>query len=400
MRYLLTYILSSLLFLTICSAQKKFTFNQGRISKDQFYEVIPFEYVMDKIIIEAEVNGVKGRYIVDTGAMCIVFKDSVNKHNYNVIRRMNIEDANDRKKETEIVQVNNIRIGELEYYKIPALYIEPFEGLLKCFEVDGMIGSNLLRFGAFKIDVKNEKLHLADSYKDFDLQKKQGGKLYVNRVQSSPYIKLSINGIKQHGVLIDTGSGGIYSFNENVAKQMQHKGLFDQPAYESSGTNSQGAWGLDSTDIQTQIWRVNQLQIANAEFTNLLLRSDHTSSRIGMELLKNGELIVDYPKKRFFFKPYKSVTEDLSVAGFGIDFASINDTIIVNGLWSGTIAEQQGISIGDILVDIRGFDLRDADLCEKFFLLKQLAFNKNELDFIFRRNDSDDEYSVVLQRLK
>ncbi|MBS2097503.1 aspartyl protease family protein [Carboxylicivirga linearis] len=400
MRYFLTYILSSILFLTLCSAQKKFTFNQGSISTDQFYEVLPFEYLMDKIIIEAEVNGVRGRYIVDTGAMCIVFKDTANNHNYNVIRRINIEDANDRKKETEIVQVNKIRIGELEYYNIPALYIEPFVGLLKCFDVDGMIGSNLLRFGAFKIDVKNEKLYLADSYKDFNLQKKQGGKLYVNKVQSSPFISLKMNGKKQNGVLIDTGSGGIYSFNENVAKQMQQKGLFNQPAYESNGTNSQGAWGLDSTDIQTQLWRVNNLQVANADFTNLLLRSDHASSRIGMELLENGELVVDYPKKRFFFKPYKSVTEGLSVAGFGIDFASINDSIRVNGLWSGTIAEQQGISKGDVLVDIKGFDLRDADLCQKFFLLKDLAFNKNELDFIFRRKGSDDEYSVVLQRLK
>jgi len=355
---------------------------------------------MDKIIIEAEVNGVKGRYIVDTGAMCIVFKDSTNEQNYDVIRRMNIEDANDRKKETEIVQVNNIRIGELEYYNIPALYIKPFAGLLKCFDVDGMIGSNLLRFGAFKIDVKNKKLYLANSYKDFNLRKKQGGKLYVNRIQSSPFIALTLNGKKQHGVLFDTGSAGIYSFNENVAKQMQIKGLFDQPAYESNGTNSQGAWGLDSTDIQTQIWRVNHLQLANAEFTNLLLRSDHASSRIGMELLENGEFILDYPNKRFFFHPYKLVTEKLSVAGFGIDFASINDTIRVNGIWSGTIAEQRGILKGDILVNIRGFDLREAELCEMFFLLKQLALNKDELEFVFRREDSTEEYSVVLQRLK
>jgi len=397
------------LYLTLCigfsislsaSAQKVFTFNQGHMASNQFYQAIPFEYIMHKIVIEAEVNGHTGRYILDTGAMCIIFKDSTIKQDYKVLRQMNINDANDKKRKTDVVQLNHIRIGELDYYDIPALYIKPFEGVLNCFNVDGLIGSNLLRFGALKIDMVNQLLLLADSFQDFDLERKEGIRLHCNKVQSSPFISLRMNGVKQKKVLVDTGSGGVYAFGEKVCFRMQHKGLFDQPAYVSSGTNSHGAWGTDSIDVKTNIWKVDELTFAGATFNNLLLRSDMTSSRIGMKLLENGEIIMDYPQKRFFFKAYDQKCDSVSVAGFGVDFASINDTLRVNGIWFGSEAEQKGIARGDILLDVVGFNLRETTLCEQFFQLKSQSEDKDELVFVLRRRSNGEEYQVELKRIK
>ncbi|MCU4165256.1 aspartyl protease family protein [Carboxylicivirga caseinilyticus] len=397
MKQIVILILIQVVTCSLSIAQSKFTFNQGQISKEQFYQILPIEYLRNKIIIQADVDGIKGRYIVDTGAMCIVFKDSTKEQNHQNLLKMPIVDANGIRNEADVIQIKEIRLGELEYHNIPALSIEAHE-LFKCFNVKGFIGSNLLRFGAFKIDIPSKELHIADSYSDFDLKKKEGQKLWLNKVQNSPFIRMEFNGVQQQGVLVDTGSDCIYSFNNKVVQRMQKKGLLNKPAFQSSGTNSQGAWSMDSMDIKSNIWRVNKLKVADSEFTDLLLRSDDASSRIGMQLLENGVFVLDYPKKRFFFQSIDKIKSE--VRGFGIDFIAKNDSIIVNGIWSGTKAEKEGVQIGDRLIEITGFQLRDSDLCDKFFLLKQLALGKDELEFVMRRKDSDDEYSVTLQRIE
>nr|WP_321452022.1 aspartyl protease family protein [uncultured Carboxylicivirga sp.] len=398
----LYFSITLFVFIFICStsAQKRFSFNQGNIQQEEFYQTIPFEYYLNKVIIEANVNGVKGRYIVDTGAMCIVFKDSTKHQNFTKIGRIPISDANGIRKESEIVLLDTIRLGDLVYTNIPALSTEALEGPLKCFGVDGMIGSNLLRFGAFKLDMKEKNLILTDSYKKFGLSTKEGQKLGLSKMQSSPYIRVSLNGWYQYGVLVDTGSSAIYMFNQSVVDKLRKKSVFNKPAYQSSGTNSQGAWGLDSVDITTNIWQVDEVKVADVSFTNLQLRSDETSSRIGMKLMENGELVLDYPKKRFFFHSYSQVNDAISKLGFGIDFASINDTIKVNGIWLDTPAAEKGVTKGDVLVDIKGLHFEDKELCEIFTQLSMITQQKNELEFVFRRKDSGEEYSVLLERLQ
>ncbi|MCU4173475.1 aspartyl protease family protein [Carboxylicivirga sp. N1Y90] len=397
--YALTTLLICLSFTPIHS-KGKFTFNQGNINKEQYYETIPFEWLMDKVIIEAEIDGQLGRYILDTGAMCILFKDSTKQQDYSELKIMKISDANKKVKTTKVVKVPKIKIGELIYSDIPALYIEPFEGALKCFEVDGLIGSNLLRFGAFKIDVEARQLILADSFQDFDLELTDGIKMKLDKTQNSPRISLKMNGQKQKNTLVDTGSGGIYAFSHKVAQKLQRKGKLDEPKYVSSGTNSQGAWGVDGSEKKTNIWQVDKLEIAGNQFKNSLLRSDKSSARIGMQLLANGPFVLDYPQERFFFLSNKEKVEPLSVASFGIDFVSINDTIKVNGIWQNSLAAQSEVQKGDVLVDVLGFELRETSMCKMFSALKTKGKDYDKLEFVFRKRDSAQEYSLVLDRLK
>ncbi len=384
----------------VVEAQKSFTFCQGEINQSDYFETIPFEFVLGKIVVEAKIEGKKGRFILDTGAMCILFKYSTKEQNFDVLRTMNLKDANKKSKKAEVVKVESIQIGGLVYSDIPALYIDEFEGALKCFEVDGLLGSNLLRFGAFKVDVQRQEVILADSYQDFGLSRDTGIKMKNNKVQSSPHIALKLNGVKQKHILVDTGSNGIYAFSNKVSAKMQRKGKFDHPAYTSSGTNSQGAWGVDGSEKVTKIWQVDALELNGTFFTKNLLRSDEASSRIGMSLLDQGEFVLDYPQERFFFLPYEDKENSLSIGGFGIDLASINDTLKVNGIWSGTEAERSELEKGDILIDVTELDFPDNSLCTMFFELKKQAKKYNELEFVFLKPDTNKELRLKLKRIE
>ncbi|MBS2211041.1 aspartyl protease family protein [Carboxylicivirga mesophila] len=371
-------------------------FNEGQLVTDNFYTEIPFEYIHDKIVIEANMNGVKGRYLLDTGAMCVLFKDSTNQQ-YDNSSKMRIGDATGKKQMAEIVRMPLIEVGDLQYEDIPVMYVDMFAGPFKCLGYKGIIGSNLLRFGAFKIDWYQKKLVITDSFQTLGKQSKQGAKMHVNKQQSSPFIKCKINSKNIGWVLLDTGSGDIFSLYNPTASWLTKKKAIGQPDYVSSGTNSHGAWGAGKH--QTSIYCNSKLQIGITQFQSVSLETSDGKSKIGMKMLEHGNFILDYPQKRFFIDLGEN-SDDLTIESFGIDLIMKDDQFLVNGIWKGTAAEEYGIEKGDVIEDIEGVNLKDKSSCEVFLTLKELTKAKDELTFYLLKPDGSESRKVTLPRLK
>lgn len=371
-------------------------FNHGRLSSEHFYTEVPFEYVHDKIVIEASMNGVRGRYLLDTGAMCILFKDSM-EHHFLQSHEMKIGDASGKKRMAQVVQMPLIEVGELQYENIPTLYVEMFEGPLRCLGYKGIIGSNLLRFGAFKIDWENQKLIIADNYQVFGTNADMGARLHVNKQQSSPFIKMKVNGKDIKWVLLDTGSGDAFSLFQPTETWLKKKQVITEPDYTSTGTNSHGAWGAG--EYKRSIYRETELQIGNRSFTKVSVETSGGKSKIGMKLLEKGSFIIDYPQKRFFFD-IGNEDEALQIESFGMDLVIENDRFVVNGIWQGSLAEELGVEKGDVIEDIEGFNLGNKSICELFLSLKELTQNMDELTFVLRKPEAEQCRKVTLRRIK
>ncbi|MBI9065613.1 MAG: aspartyl protease family protein [Marinilabiliaceae bacterium] len=372
--------------------------NKGRSAIKSFYSEIPFEFIKDKIIIEAQVNGRKGRFIFDTGAPCIIFKDS-SKMAYPKLQDLHVRDANNNRQLTEIVNLEQVQLGGVEFVNIPAIYSEPFPMPFSCFNVDGYIGSNVMRFGAFKVDWKRQVLIIADSYKDFNLTKKQGMKLLVSKVQSSPYISIKLNEKFTETLLIDTGSDDFYSLSNKHLKYFQSKGyLKDKVCYKSTGSSSHGMGGIDQSSQGSSIISINTLEIAGANFKNIAIRTTNSSSRIGTELLTKGDFVLDYRHKRFFFEPSDS-DRSFQEKSFGVDLVVKNDTFRVGGVWQGTAADSLGIKVGDIVVDIDTFGLTSKPQCEAFFKLSDYTKDKISITLYYRKEEEKKIRHVRLNRI-
>ncbi|TRX70675.1 aspartyl protease family protein [Carboxylicivirga sp. M1479] len=384
-----------IVFLLIVSFPCKAQFNAGSINAEKFYTELPFEYEHDKIVVEATMNGVKGRYLLDTGAMCILFKDSTEQE-LDVIQVMNVGDASGKKQKAEVVRLPIIEIGSLKYANIPALYVNEFAGPFKCLGYKGLIGSNLLRFGAFKIDWDQQIIIIADSFQSIGCKVDDGVKMHVNKQQSSPFAKVKVNDKNIKWVLIDTGSGDSFSLHNQTAAWLQKKNKIDAPDYISSGANSHGAWG--ASEHETQIFGNVNVMVGNANFSKLAVETASGQSKIGMKLLKHTNFVLDYPQKRFFFNV--ECNKPLSLNSFGLDLIMKDDQFIVNGVWKGTKAERLGIERGDVLEDIEGVDFKDASACEVFLTLKDQTQHQDEITFVFRKPDEKEYKKVRLQRLK
>jgi len=372
--------------------------NKGKSVQKRFYSEVPFEFVKDKIIIEARVNGQKGRFIFDTGAPCIVFKDS-SKIPFPRLQDLHVRDANNNRQLTEVVNLEQVQIGNVEFANIPAIYSEPFPMPFSCFNVDGYIGSNVMRFGAFKVDWKRQVLILADSYKAFNLTKKAGAKLLVNKVQSSPYISIRLNEKLTETLLIDTGSDDFYALSNDHLNYFQSKGyLKDQVCYKSTGSSSHGMGGIDQSSQGSKIVSIANFRIHDVTYKNIVIRTTSASSRIGMELLGKGDFVLDYRHKRFFFKSSDS-HRTFQEKSFGVDLVVKNDTFRVGGVWQGTAADSIGIKVGDIVVDIDTFGLTSKDPCEVFFDLSDYTRDKTSITLYYRKKKDEEVQQIRLNRV-
>ncbi len=371
-------------------------FNKGTFSSPVFYTEIPFVYEYNKIVIEASFNGIKGRYLLDTGAMCILFKDSMHTQTFPLIKQMDVRDVSGKKRKANMVNMSCIQVGELIYKDIPTLYVDMFPGPFKCLNYDGIIGSNLLRFGAFKIDWKAQKMFIASSYQALGEEKKNGSKMWVNKTQSSPFVKVKVNGKGLKPVLLDTGSGDSFLLETASANRLKNKAVINEPLYISSGTNSHGAWG--ASNYLTSVYGNLQIEIENVVFNNAIIESSKGKSMIGMEVLELGDFILDYPQKRFFFNMEKEDVK-LTIKSFGIDLIMENDTFFVNGVWENTLAAQSGIDKGDIIVDVDGLNFTALAVCDIFTSIKKYTKNKDELIFYYRKPNNEEVKQVTLRRI-
>ncbi len=372
--------------------------NKGHVLKKNYYAEIPFEYIKDKIIIEAQVNGRKGRFILDTGAPCIVFRDS-SRMILPKLQDLHVRDANNNRQLTEVVNLEHIQLGDVEFDNIPAIYSDPFPMPFSCFEVDGYIGSNVLRFGAFKVDWARQVVIIADSFKDFNHTRKEGVKLLVNKIQSSPYIRIKLNEKLSETVLIDTGSDDFYSLSNGHLNYFQSKGfLKDQIHYKSTGNSSHGMGGADHSSQGSSIVSIDAFKLTDASFKNLVIRTTHSSSRIGMELLRKGNFILDYRHKRFFFEATDSINT-YQEKSFGVDLIVKNDTFRVGGVWQGTIADSMGVKAGDIIVDIDSLSLARMAPCEAFFNLGEYTQGKSSITLYYRKEQEEEIRHVRLNRI-
>ena len=116
--------------------------------------------------LEANINGIKGKFIVDTGATNSCICSSL-ENNFNIITKETIEKASSATSEisnTKISKNNTIQIGKWEN-KINLItfdmsHINHALSEKKIGSVSGIIGADILKKSKAILDYKSNKLYL------------------------------------------------------------------------------------------------------------------------------------------------------------------------------------------------------------------------------------------------
>ena len=369
--------LTILIFLTswsICS--QEVNFNLGSTKEKNYFEEISYESVYDKVVIPVVINGKEFRFLLDTGAPNVISKKVLEELNLVNTKTINVNDANNLEQSMQAVEIPKIEIGKLTFENQVALvYDLENHNILSCFKIDGFVGSNLLKKSILKISKADQKIIITDQIKKLNPSKKPT-KIKIIGNQKSPYIEFRFTGknkeIVSDMVLIDTGMDGFYEMSNRAYKIFEEYKVFEVIA-KANGVNSLGLFGAGNPTPQNLL-KVETAVLNSTKIKNLIINTtDDNNSRIGLDFLNYGDLIIDFKNKKAYFESEDTITLESLVPKYA---TIVQDNKYVVGLvWDEELAKQ--MSFGDEIISIDSYKINEMSFCEILKLKKEWKNKSN-----------------------
>jgi predicted aspartyl protease len=308
------------------------------------------------------INGQTYRFLFDTGAPNIISKELDQLLNPRQIGTLPTTDATGKKERLKVVSVASLHFGDVEFRDTATLVYElKGNSVFSCFNIDGFIGSNMLRKSIVQIDSRKKTIILTDKRKNLNLNKSDGSKIVLTKNQSNPYawVQLKGNNKGREQLLIDTGADDLYDLSKNYYGFFQDKDIFE-PLGKSEGASSVSLFGDAPVSMQYKLL-LPTLVVNNYEINDVITETtDDDNSRIGAKILQYGVITIDYKGKRFYFEPHQNPQID-PYYDYGFSSTLIGAKISIGFVWDKDLKEL--LSYGDEIVAINGMGVTKDTLC-------------------------------------
>lgn len=323
---------------------------------------LPCTVEQGKYIVMLETSAGPRRFVFDTGASRTTVSERLCR-------------------EAGIVPVGQNTVGDFEGYRqqiatarIPALTIGgiPFENCLAdvlpdssyvwCLGVDGIVGSDLLQHFVVRFS-SDSVLSLARDYRQFgDLDPKQA--LRLRRIDARPFVSLCAgNGKKRLKLcaLFDSGSSGFFDCRYHECLQLLDRGIIRR-VRRTSGHPGHTGWTNRSSVREAVRGTIPRLELAGYILSEVPVRETYgRSSKLGCELLGRGEVVVDYPGRRFWLLPRAGQPAPSDTPLRNISVALEGGWLVVGLVWDEALADT--VAPGDRIVRLGTLDVSGADPC-------------------------------------
>jgi hypothetical protein len=385
-------LLAILAITNICFAQNT-NINVGNTTETNYFTEISFEYVNGKIIIPVQINNTTYRFLYDSGAPNLISKKLNDILKTKIIQETTISDANGNKSVMNIVELPDMTIGNIIFQKSAGMFSDDEKSIIfDCFNLDGFIGSNLLRNSIVQIDIKNKVIRIASDGEKLNLSKKNAVDMELSPFDSNPFIWVKLKGKKSGNeqLLLDTGMKGFYDVSNRTINLLKSENIFEVIA-TGTGLKDMGMFGNATPAAQVRVSLV-EMKIANSSFTNITSVSmNATQSRIGTELFEKGIGTIDYKHKKFYFDAYET-KNNLSERLLGFSTALMNEKYSIGIVWDEKLKDK--ISSGDEIIEVNGINYENYTPCD--LIAKKPQFTKGEYKQIKVRTKNGEIIKVDL----
>lgn len=381
---LLLLLINSLIFGQI-------TFNQGSINLIEYYEVIPYQTEIGKIILPVTIKDKTYRFLLDTGAPNLFSPELLKELNVAEGDSINVNDANNQDQKMKFVIVPQLKIGNL-IFKNQAGLIYNFEehNLLSCYKIDGFIGSNLLRNSIIKINSANKTIIITNKIKSLNIDKKPIKMKLVGN-QKSPYVELKFVGKNKEKasdmVLVDTGMDGLYDMSKRAYSIFEKSKIFEA-LYSATGIGDSGLFGAGNSNEQ-KLLEIENANLNQQVINNIMVTTTtDDNSRIGLDFLKYGDITLDFLNKKFYFESTKTI--DLKEKAPKFNASIQNNKVVVGLVWDERLKTL--MYTGDEFISVDQIDITNISLCD-FLKLKKEWKNKDK--YILKIKNQEGQISEI-----
>jgi len=346
---------------------------------------IPFELREHLIVIEGKINGSAGSYhfILDTGGLTFIDRKVAEELGLKIRGNM--------------AKMDTLAMGEVS---IPDIFA--FMGFdSQKFErhgipFSGIIGSNLLERFKVDIDYRNQRVILSPGQEDSKASVPGFRVKFTNhQMNNAPMIDCTINDTISVKAMVDTGQPYSLVFPLDYLDSM---GLRDDPSLvQSKGVMIE--WpGTEKKDVY--LGRIGQLTQGGLEIRDLMclfaeLPAPLSVPLLGKDYLCQFLITIDYPNHEILFVPYEDASFVKDLFSFGLNLGiGENNTIIVEGLWTGGPSGKAGIKVREEIMACNGRPFNG----DTIFQLRQLISDEKVEEVRLVVKNQDTRREVLLRK--
>ena len=380
-------LLTAILLLSGCSVQKKITnlFQEGRIKQTSFNVEIPFEYRLGLVIIKVELNNETYDFVFDSGAPNVLSKELAATLGIKGLITQDIGGHQGNRQPMDFTKIEALTIGGITFEETAA-GIGDFNQSTEvgCLEIDGIIGSNLMRLAVWKIDYRNQIITITNTKESLSLGKDTKRIPFYSNSVHTPYCDLKINGIVEKNMMLDLGATEGFNLSYNNYKKIQ-KAVSNNKEVVDYGYHGAGFYGYGNIDSLYYL-QADDLSIGEIQLNNQVIKfSKSFTPTIGTGFFKNYDLVMNWTDQEFLLSPH-TVYDNHKLIHKGINFNYQDGALSIASLVTGSEAEALGIQVGDKVIQIDGKDyaaMTQAAYCKLFGQanwykeIKRVVINRN-----------------------
>jgi len=247
----------------------------------------PITVTHDRLLIDAVVNGVKGRFILDTGADSIYLDDRfADRANVAVLHGSGTAYSLYGEVSTRLRNVKSMTFGDATLHNViaPSQNFEKYDYRgMDARGYDGLIGFDLFAGAIVKLDIYAATMAILDPTTDLSAEK--GLPITVDLSQGIPAVPMTLNKTITANALLDTGSPpGTIFFGPDLVKKRHFK-VVDGCGY------------------------IDSLAVGPITYSNVVACQYGVAASdmlLGFDFLKHFDFVFDYPHGRMFMHPNKN----------------------------------------------------------------------------------------------
>lgn len=274
---------------------------------------IPFKLIDHLIVVEAELLGKKGNFIIDTGSETLILNTvhfkNLNNYNKKITQSSGVIDFIDNplEKTLNVFVIDNLKIENIDSHVIDLSHIEK----IKKMNLLGVIGYNILKDYEVFIDLYLNQITLSKVDK---FGNKLDKKVYLETITDSISFKL-----KNHTIVINA-----FVDDENVTFGLDSAAEFNQINKNIKKTILKNFYpdkrlfltGASNRKIEVLAGKLYRVKLNDSIFfgpmktvlTNLNKMNDAFGTSLdgvlGYEFFKQKRTIINYQKEKLYFINY------------------------------------------------------------------------------------------------
>jgi predicted aspartyl protease len=375
---------------------------EPQILNKKFLEEFMYEENQGLMFLNVKINGEKQsfKFLVDTGAPTVISPQVAQLVKSKIGRNQMVGSGGSQKDSLQLGLLDTVRIGNLTFTQITCI-IAPFNQgeIMKCLEIDGIIGANLMSTAIWQFDRQAKKITVTDQRKKFrNTKNTEVLPIRLFGWQRSPLLTVKVNRQITETILIDTGFGGFFTWSRTTFLRAKSRNMLDTTRIcVGYGASVESIFGKD---IDSATYRMNLHEIAYGKqiITNPVAEIDlDDGSKFGVDWFDLYLITIDFKNGKIALTPRENTNYEKNWETFGFSAYLQENDLRISYLVENSPATRAGLKLGDRVLEINGLSFRTIqpqNRCELFLKFFEIQKKEESIALTFAREGETQQINL------